>query len=102
MAPGSLRSSLAGRVERRLLVPRQRIRVPRRVCRGWRLGSYTGVTNDQEAEKWLQANGWRRVDLAGQRVMWTHDYLHRESGRKALTFIAAIERQKRWDGRRFG
>jgi hypothetical protein len=58
------------------------------------------MRNDEQAENWLLANGWRRADL-GSISMWTHDYLVREGGKLLLTFVAAIDRQKQWDGRRF-
>jgi hypothetical protein len=55
--------------------------------------------NDQQAESWLLANGWRRAHKEAAAV-WTHDRLDRES-EKLLALNAAIDRQKRWDKRRY-
>jgi hypothetical protein len=65
-----------------------------------RLGQDCLVRNDEQAEKWLGENGWRRADL-GSISMWTHDHLVREGGKLLLTFVAAIDRQKQWDRRRY-
>jgi hypothetical protein len=56
------------------------------------------VRNDEQTEKWLLKNGWRRVDL-GSISLWTHDYLVREGGKLLLTLGAAIEHQRKWETR---
>jgi hypothetical protein len=54
------------------------------------------MRSQEEAERWLRANGWRAVSF-GATAMWTHDYLVRDGGKQMLSFNDAVAKQEAWE-----